>query len=770
MTTIKFTCIGKGHGAPAIPATREEWEALRNEPWLSDMCRRIAAGDEALKAKLPVWTPGCAEFKNNHRALTDALKPLRRLMLDFDEKGHSAEILARAMELNEQGRWHILLVEESVRKGTHVLITLPEGMTPQEAQQRFSTDIGFVADPALKDMASRCIYMVPSENTLFVNPQLWEEDPLPASPSMGRGQSPSPTNEVNTPEVLPIEGELSEGLRGSWEESYNGIEYSEIVNVLEEQMGGAPEHGSRNNFIFSMACHLRYVCNDDPEWIASILPTYGEGREKWMATIRSACNRNQTKAMPRIMKRTLAICRQMAEDNSEIINHKSEMDFPPEMPKRLPPLIKLLVSRTPKVYRAAVAHAVFPALGAHLWKTYFRYIDNVLHEATLMNVLVGETGAGKNCISEPINHILKDIRVRDRENLSREREWKREMQTKGANKDKRQRPEGLVIQEIDPDMTNAAFVQRLADADERFLYTKMNEIDQFDALKTSARSKAHFQIMCLAFDPGNVYGQTRVGTASVSERVCIRFNWNASTTLRKGQSYFSSVLTDGPISRINFCMIPPREIGSEMPVYGAYDAAFEEELRPYIECLTKARGEVVCKQAASLAKRLVEECAETARLSQNRVYENLSFRANVIAYLKAMVLYVAHGERWDKTMEDFVRWSLHYDLWCKMQLFGDAIEAQEATEGTKKNKGPQNLLDLLPEIFTREEAGAMRNRVGIRGDSLAQMLNNWKGRGYIELYGEEMPRNEASRQRYIKTEGYLRRHGDKMKDAIEVIS
>ena len=756
MTTIKFTCIGKGHGAPAIPATREEWEALRSEPWLADMCRRIAAGDEALKAKLPVWTPGCAEFKNNHRAIADAVKPLPRLMLDFDEKGHSEEILAGAMALNEQGRWRILLVEESVRKGTHVLIALPEGMTPQEAQQRFSTDIGFVADPATKDIASRCIYMVPSENTLYLDKDgLFSPQMTPIAPIITEEHSPADDKRDEKKENNPCES-VKSVVQEDYSEAYDGIAYSDIVATLEEQMGGKPEHGSRNNFIFSMACHLRYVTNDDPEWIASILPTYGEGREKWMATIRSACNRNQTKAMPRIMKRTLAICRQMASDNGQQTADNGQL--PPEMPKRLPPLIKLLVSRTPKVYRAAVAHAVFPALGAHLWRTHFRYIDNVLHEATLMNVLVGETGAGKNCISEPINHILKDIRVRDRENLSREREWKREMQTKGANKDKRQRPEGLVIQEIDPDMTNAAFVQRLSDADERFLYTKMNEIDQFDALKTSARSKAHFQIMCLAFDPGNVYGQTRVGTSSVSERVCIRFNWNASTTIRKGQAYFSSVLTDGPISRINFCMIPPREIGSEMPVYGAYDAAFEEELRPYIECLTKARGEVVCKQAASLAKRLVEECAETARLSQNRVYENLSFRANVIAYLKAMVLYVAHGERWDKTMEEFVRWSLHYDLWCKMQLFGDAIEAQEATEGTKKNKGPQNLLDLLPEIFTREEAGAMRNRVGIRGDSLAQMLNNWKGRGYIELYGEEMPRNEASRQRYIKTEAYLKTH------------
>ena len=806
MTTIKFTCIGKGHGAPAIPATREDWENLRNAPWLADMCRRIAAGDEALKAKLPVWTPGCAEFRNNHRAIADAVKPLPRLMLDFDEKGHSAEILARAMELNEQGRWKILLVEESVRKGTHVLIALPEGMTPQEAQQRFSNDIGFVADPALKDVASRCIYMVPSENTLFVSEELFlgvtevrsegeflgvKENFLGSSgvqeyrssdnssdwcfqcvSSQRSKHSSELLSEATTPELLNSQNKASDGLSSSllseattpqllnspktFETEYDGVSYEEIVSVLEEQMGGKPEHGSRNNFIFSMACHLRYVTNDDPEWIASILPTYGEGREKWMATIRSACNRNQTKTMPRIMKRTLAICKERLEDKSEIINQKSEL--PPEMPKRLPPLIKLLVSRTPKVYQPAVAHAVFPALGAHLWRTHFRYIDNVLHEATLMNVLVGETGAGKNCISEPINHILRDIRQRDMENLAREREWKREMQTKGANKDKRQRPEGLVIQEIDPDMTNAAFVQRLADAEERFLYTKMNEIDQFDALKTSARSKAHFQIMCLAFDPGNVYGQTRVGTSSVSERVCIRFNWNAATTIRKGQAYFSSVLTDGPISRINFCMIPPREIGSEMPVYGAYDAAFDEELRPYIECLTKARGEVVCKQAASLAKRLVEECAETARLSQNRVYENLSFRANVIAYLKAMVLYVAHGERWDKTMEEFVRWSLHYDLWCKMRLFGDAIEEQEMAEGTKKHRGPQNLLDLLPEVFTREEAAAMRQRVGIRSGSLTLMLSNWKGRGYIEPYGEEMARDEVDRQRYIKTENYLKKH------------
>ena len=768
-----FTCIGRSHGAPAKPSTREEWEKMRTEPWLSDMCRRIAAGEEKLKSMLPIWTPSCAEFKNNHRSIKDAVKPLNRLMLDFDEKGHSAEILQRSLQLQQEGKWEILLVEESVRKGTHVLITLPEGMTPQEAQQRFSHDIGFQADPALKDVA-RCIYMVPMEYTLFVGEGLFAPpaaatSPVPPSEGGAHGGIPLAKNLENTaqsahvdaPEILrrdaPLDDKAENSSLESYPEAYEEIPYEVLVETLEEQMGGQPEHGSRNNFIFSMACHLRYVTNDDPEWIARILPTYGEAKDKWMGTIRSACARSQTKTMPRIMRRTLSICKEQMQGEAQ----EADTNTPPPMPKRLPALIKLLVSRTPKIYQPAVAHAVFPALGAHLWKTTFRYIDNVDHEATFMNCLMGETGAGKNCISDPIGFILKDIRQRDRENLQREKEWKKEMQTKGANKDKRQRPEGLVIQEIDPDMTNAAFVQRLADAEERFLYTKMNEIDQFDALKTSARSKAHFQIMCLAFDPGNTYGQTLVGTGSVSERVCIRFNWNASTTIRKGQSYFQSVLTDGPISRINFCTIPRQEIGAEMPVYGTYDASFEEELRPYIDRLNKARGRVECKQATALARKLREECAEFARLSQSRVYENLSFRGNVIAFLKAMVLYVAHGEKWDKSMEDFVRWSLQYDLWCKMQFFGAAIEAQEGTEVRSAGKGPTNLLDQLPEVFTREEANNMRQRLGIRSDSLRQMLNNWKRRGYIEVYGDEMPPNLLHTQRYIKTEEYLRKHPQK---------
>ena len=711
--------------------TKDEYETIKGE----------------LKKKLPIFTFH-ATFKNGRRKNEDAV-PSGLSIYDLD---HIENPRAKWDSIKERSKeLGIVLAHISPSlEGLRLVFVMPSGMDLAQAQAWMAEQLGDDRyDSCVKDFA-RCSFVVPREYVLYKSDALFEE--------IKNEELKIKNEELLSNEETRPNGNSSFFIHhSSFPDTYEDIPYETIVETLEEQMGGEPEHGSRNNFIFSMACHLRYVCNDDATWIAQVLPTYGEAREKWMASIRSACNRNQTKQMPRIMKRTLSICKQRQEEE-DTNNQSSDGNTPPKMPNRLPPLIKLLVSKTPKIYQPAVAHAVFPALGAHLWKTYFRYIDNVEHEATLMNVLMAGTGAGKNCISEPINHILKDIRQRDKENLEREKEWKKEMQSKGANKDKRHRPEGLVIQEIDPDMTNAAFVQRLADAEERFLYTKMNEIDQFDALKTSARSKAHFQIMCLAFDPGNVYGQTRVGTGSVSERVCIRFNWNASTTIHKGQAYFRSVLTDGPISRINFCTIPERPIGSEMPVYGTYDAAFDEELRPYIERLNKARGLVECKQARSLAKKLMEENAEFARLSESRVYENLSFRANVIAYLKACILYVAHGEKWDKTMEDFVRWSLQYDMWCKIQFFGEAIEEQEFTVVKKNNRGPQNLLDLLPDIFTREEAGLLRKRQGIRSGSLTYMLSNWKKRGYIELYGELMPLKDINGQQYIKSDSYLKKH------------
>ena len=402
---------------------------------------------------------------------------------------------------------------------------------------------------------------------------------------------------------------------------------------------------------------------------------------------------------------------------------------PPEMPKKLPKLVELLISRTPEIYKPAVAHAIFPPLATHLWKTRFRYIDNVEHEARLMTLLLAGTGAGKSSVNRPIDFIMEDIRLRDAENLKREKAWKDEMLRKGANKDKRKRPENLIIQEIDADMTNPAFVMRTAEAQEHFLYTSLNELDQFDALKGSGSQQ--FRIMCLAADPGNKYGQTRVGTMSVTERVTIRFNWNASTTIQKGQRYFSKVLTDGPISRINFCTIPEREIGEDMPVYGTYDESYREALRPYIENLNKVTGLIECKEAFQLALKLKDENAEFARLSQDRTFENLSFRANVIAYLKACVLYVANGCKWESEIDEFIRWSEQYDLYCKMRFFGDMIAKENFMAEKSSKRGPQNLLQILPDCFTAAQLLAIRLEHGLDAKGTDMMIRQWLHRNYI---------------------------------------
>ena len=423
--------------------------------------------------------------------------------------------------------------------------------------------------------------------------------------------------------------------------------------------------------------------------------------------------------------------RRLGDDKEAEVSDRSA-PIPPEMPAKLPKLIKLLTKNTPNQYKAAVAHAVFPSLGTHLKEVEFEYTDYVKHEATLMNCLMAHTGAGKGCIDEPIRHIMADIKARDAENTRREAEWKKDCQKKGANKDKQVRPEGLVIQEIDPDMTKPALVTRMDEAEGHFVYVKLNEIDLFEQLKGQT-GKQHFQLMCLAFDPGAEFGQTRIGTQSVTARPKCRFNWNACTTIQKGRRFFSRVLTDGPISRINFCTIPEMEIGSEQPVYGQYDIAFDEALRPYIENLTKARGLIVCKQADALARKLQKECAEFARLSQNEVYWNLSHRACVIAWLKACVLYVANGCKWEKAIDDFIRWSLEYDLWCKMEFFGEDIaKANMETEPTTK-RGPRNLLELLPDVFTIADARRVRQRQGLSNErgKCDHMICQWVYRKYV---------------------------------------
>ena len=440
---------------------------------------------------------------------------------------------------------------------------------------------------------------------------------------------------------------------------------------------------------------------------------------------------NEVKSEERRVKNSNAVTNHTVQSSMFQVQSTEDEDYPepPAMPEKLPKLVELLISRTPEIYKPAVAHAIFPPLATHLWQTSFRYIDNVVHEATLSTCLLAGTGAGKSSVNKPINYIMEDIRKRDAENLKREKEWKEEMIRKGANKDKRKRPDNLVIQEIDADMTNPAFVMRTAEAQGRFLYTSLNELDQFDALKGTGNQ--HFRIMCLASDSDNQYGQTRVGISSVTERVTIRFNWNASTTIQKGQRYFSKVLTDGPISRINFCTIPEREIGDEMPVFGDYDDAYREALKPYIENLNNARGLIDCPEAFRLALKLKDENAEFSRLSQDRVYENLSFRANVIAYLKACVLYVANGCKWEPEIDEFIRWSERYDLYCKMRFFGDAIKRANFSNEKSSKRGPANLLQQLPDVFNFQQAEYLRSRLGMDKKGTPSMLRNWVNRNYI---------------------------------------
>ena len=724
-------------------------EAVRRGEMSKDDFETLKA---ARKKMLPVITPH-ATFRSGRRTNAEAVASgLSMYDVDHipDPRGYYDEkVRGREAELGI-----VLAHVTPSTEGLRLLFVIPRaGMAPDEAQRWMSVRLGDAAyDGAVKDLA-RCSFLVPREYVLYL-----DEERLfaPAVPPVGTHHGASDDDAPNaneTPQASDDAPADTPHTDAPWcVPTFKGIPYSQIIQQWFKLAGGEPVQGERNDKLHRLASHLRYIADNDEALMLQVMPRYGLSEEEMRGLIHSACSAKWY-SMPKMMREAIENEERRMKNEESLRNEELRIkneELPADdenssfggeadilhssLPKRLPALIKLLVSRTPDVYKPAVAHAVFPALGAHLHKVRFRYIDNVEHEATLMNVLMAGTGAGKDCISEPINRIMADIRRRDEDNLRREREWKNEVTSKGANKDKRQRPEGLIIQEIDADMTNPAFVMRMAEADGHFLYTKLNEIDQFDALRGSGRGGQQFQIMCLAFDPGNRYGQTRVGAQSVTEKVTIRFNWNASTTIQKGRRYFSKVLTDGPISRINFCTIPEREIGADMPVYGTYDAAFDEELRPYIENLVKAQGLIDCPQAYKLAQKLKEECADFARLSQSRVYENLSFRANVIAYLKACVLYVANGCRWDKTFEDFIRWSLQYDLACKMEFFGDAIEAAMNMPAPDPHKpGRRNLLTLLPDDFSFDQAVRVRQEAGLDAKGTSHMLSQWKVRGYITI-------------------------------------
>ena len=735
-------------------------------PWMADLVAAIRGGNDELKKQLPFRCAHYYQFRDNRRSQKNAVPEsfLFQTTIDVDDKKYVDKAIEKARELNcSDTIWKgaLLHLEYSARKKLHIDIRMPVGMTIEETQRAYCEALGIPYDESCIT-PERMLFITDKESEIYRSPHWYEVLPQeelkkrrqayldrgltidgrgvavsaiqPAQPCGSNAAHAAHLSPAGTPQeaVAVATGknlaafDLFRNAAGLKDVDINtpGSRHSSLLAIMSAGASRVmPEEELKAVVAQKMPAFSQE--RDCQQLIHDFYAKYGDSSKPMsQAVIRINAQAEKSSQKDAVSFKTMS-----SEDGTDS-NAEDDKIAPPPMPEHLPKLVELLLSKTPDIYKPAVAHAIFPPLATHLCKTTFKYIDNVEHEATLMCCLLAGTGAGKNCVQMPINMIMEDIRKRDRENLNREKEWKEEVTRKGANKDKRKRPENLIIQEIDADMTNPAFVMRTAEAQGHFLYTSLNEIDQFDALK--GQGNQQFKIMCLAFDPGNSYGQTRVGTSSITERITIRFNWNASTTVQLGQRYFSKVLTDGPISRINFCTIPEREIGADMPVYGEYDDAFREALKPYIENLCKASGRIDCAEAFALAEKLKEENADFSRMSQNRVFENLSFRGNVIAFLKACVLYVANGCKWEPEIEEFIRWSESYDLWCKMIFFGAGIaKANEVGEKSSK-RGPANLLQQLPDTFTYAQAEMVRQQNEFGKKGTAMMLRNWVNRHYIE--------------------------------------
>ena len=778
----------------ASPEIRKMIQQIRGELPIPKVnandAEEVKKAQDRLKSELPFFCPHYGIFKNNVRRQENAQPEsfMFQTIIDVDDREYVDKAIEKARELNcSDSIWNgsLLHLCYSARKKLHIGIRLPVGMTIEETQKAYCEALGVPYDESCIT-PERMIYLTDKDSEIYRS-KMWcavlseKEILMRRQAYLDRGLTVDGRGKVNSLQLkVNDNGKNNENNRLSGNDGNPAVSAGSAVQPAQSgdshgadaphigDSGGNQDAGGlgareKNLIAFDLFTQAAGLGGMEIDTVgsrhSSLLAIMSAGasrvmeEEELMKVVRvkmpsyyqeNDCHQlihdfyakyaDNTKPMSREVMRVNAMAEQKANqqvNSLQLTGNRADEDYPdpPEMPKKLPKLVELLISRTPEIYKPAVAHAIFPPLATHLWKTRFRYIDNVEHEARLMTLLLAGTGAGKSSVNRPIDFIMEDIRLRDAENLKREKAWKDEMLRKGANKDKRKRPENLIIQEIDADMTNPAFVMRTAEAQEHFLYTSLNELDQFDALKGSGSQQ--FRIMCLAADPGNKYGQTRVGTMSVTERVTIRFNWNASTTIQKGQRYFSKVLTDGPISRINFCTIPEREIGEDMPVYGTYDESYREALRPYIENLNKVTGLIECKEAFQLALQLKDENAEFARLSQDRTFENLSFRANVIAYLKACVLYVANGCKWEPEIDEFIRWSEQYDLYCKMRFFGDMIAKENFMAQRSSKRGPQNLLQILPDSFTAAQLLAIRLEHGLDAKGTDMMIRQWLHRNYI---------------------------------------
>ena len=746
MYQYRFSFV-KNYFGQAVEVNREMFRKILQRKDVKRICKKIAkcTNQEEIgkeKRKLPAfcwhgWFVGGK--RKNYLA-----NPSGLVMIDLDHLEKPEEFFK---EIKEKAVKMGLLVAHITpsTKGLRLVFPVPQGMDIVEAQAYYVKALKLTnVDACTKDLA-RLSFCVPEDYFLYIDEdELFKEasttpiapNPDP-SPARGKGvDSINPEKEAQT--ELQSERIVQESKK--FEENYKGIPYRELVSTLEMLLGGQPAHGSRNNFIFSMSCYLRYICDDNPDWIASILPDYGEERNKWRRTIESACQRAQNKTMPQIMKRAINLAMNKTKAVSE--------DLPPEMPKNIPLLIAHLIKNVPEVCRPAVAVGVFPALASHLKGVKFWLLDGTEKEATFMVVCMAKQSSGKSAINKPIEYIMADIEQNDEWNRQREQEWKDASVTKGANKEKPKRPDDICVQILSSDMTNACFVQRLLDAERaggKYLYTNIEELELLNQLQTNGTQNVG-KIICLAFDNGK-YGQERIGTQSVTARVKIRWNWNASSTIQKGMQFFKGRMVDGTLTRINFSTIIPDK--SKPFIYGRYDEKFAEDLKPYITNLNLASGEIECQEALDMARKLSEECADRSALWDDEVYEDLSYRAITSAYLKAMVLYIAHDMTWTKEIEDFCVWAFHYDMWCKCHFFGAELSDEKAAEKKiKKRRGRQNMLNLLPECFSLEDAALVREQCGLDAGNTKGMLALWTHRGYIE---------QDSTGRYTKTELYLSR-------------
>ena len=725
-----------------------------------------------LKSQLPFRCPHYFSFKDGRRAQANIIPEefTFQTCVDIDDMSQVEQALSHAYIINtNEGEWQGMLLhaERSASGKLHLDIRLPLGMTIEEAQRAYTKALGVDFD---SDCCSpeRMIYISDDESQLytadgwyarFSDEELAERRKAYTDRGLtidGR-ESKFGLTSVGAESKIRLGNELKSESVGAelksqpvdYPEDYKGIPYSYIVEELADQLGGAPEHGSRNDFIFLMACHLRHVCNDDPQWIRSILPNYGEAQDRVNDTIRSACQRKQEAGMSKKMQLVLDLCRRRRNAEGGTAEGRLLLTEP-RMPERLPLPIKLLTSKAPEMYRPAIATAIFPALSTRLGgDVKLEYWDNTEMEAALMTCLLAEFSGGKSSIKKPLSLILEKLEQEGKDNRQKLKEYNDTVNSKGANKDKPQRPDDICIQVVDSNMTNAALVRLLEDAERagnKYLFTRMDELEMLKQVGNGSIEHVT-EIIRRAFDT-DLYGQERVGSQSVTARVPLRWNFVVSSTQDNAVTFFGKHIANGTFSRLNLCTIVEDKT-IDFPVFGKYDDHLRSRLAPYLQLLDEAQGLIVCPQAKRLCKELALEAKDRAALMDNDSYEQISRRAVVIAFRKSCILYVMNGMRWSKEIEDFIRWSFNYDMWCKMRLFGQAMESQLEKERAVVNPGTPNMLDMLPDRFTRDQLKTLRRQLG-KKENPKDQLAQWTRRGLILV--------DDMKDEYVKSEKYLNKH------------